>query len=330
MHNSTRFGTVFLFLLVVSAFAFTQSSCVTMHCKKETCKKPDSDQFERIEIPVTSGSEKYPAWHTRSHGKPVLMLHAMNGISPETLHLALQMESWGYRVYLPSLYGDPIKGKCAYGYDNARAAAGFLKKDDRWNLDSKDCAGPILNDIEDMAKWIRNRERGADMIVIGNCLTGSFPIALLDIPEVKVAVIAQPAMPVKKLHQLFLKFPQSKEKRRALSIPVDEKNSALQAMKCDPEKRIVGFHYSNDPIAPVEKFDALHNTLTENGLENRFQAYVLSPPGVTYTEDRNWVTGSDTQAQREFLSPHSTIINPATCSDRTWFRQKLREALQNR
>ncbi|MEN8715220.1 MAG: hypothetical protein ABF384_09950, partial [Verrucomicrobiales bacterium] len=95
-----------------------------------------------------------------------------------------------------------------------------------------------------------------------------------------------------------------------------------------PDKRIIGFHYRNDPIAPIVKFDTIRETLLEAGVEDRFTAYVLAPKGMLYAQKRSaWVVGGVSQQQTTILTPHSTIINPVTLIDRGWFRDRLREEL---
>tara|TARA_R110002096_G_scaffold16662_7_gene56853 strand:- start:4794 stop:5612 length:819 start_codon:yes stop_codon:yes gene_type:complete len=267
-------------------------------------------------------------WRTRSPGKPVLLLHALNGISPSTLHFALEMESWGYRVYLPSLYGDPIMEHSAFGYDMALEASKFLERDSRWNLSSTKDIGPILDHTTAMANWVSETEGHQSIAVVGNCLTGSFPIALLSEPAVQLAVIAQPAAPVKAIHQIVLQLPQGPAKSRTLSIPTNRMDQAIAAMRADPSKKIFGFHYHRDPLAAVMKFDALHRTLRNSQLEGRFHAFVLGDKKSRYENTRSsWVTQGLTEQDRTMLTPHSTLINPESLSDREWFRNHLRAIL---
>lgn len=279
-------------------------------------------------IPIAGTKEAYPVWHTSSAGKPLMLLHALNGISPSVLHYALELETHGYRVYIPSLYGDPIQGEDAFGYDMALAATKFLKSDPRWDLSSPTDIGPILDDCRDMARWIARHEGSRDLIVMGNCLTGSFPIALLDVPEVKTAVLAQPATPIMKFHQVILRLPQSPQKARSLALPASDLERAFDALRDNPDKHIIGFHYRHDPLAPISKFDALHGMLAAHQLEGRFHAFVLAPEHSHYGSRRTkWVTEATTDQPRKMLTPHSTLINPESFCDRIWFRERLLEAL---
>ncbi|MDF1861816.1 MAG: hypothetical protein P1U87_16475 [Verrucomicrobiales bacterium] len=267
------------------------TGCVTC-CPPEKKTADDELCFRKTTIALPSGVP-CPAWHTRSPGKPVLLLHALNGISPSTLGLALEMERWGYRVYVPSLYGDLIEGEFAYGYDDALAAAKFIREDPRWNLYDLDTgAGPVFEDVRAMVRFVSRREGGRSITVIGNCLTGSFPLALMDEPAVETGVLAQPAMPLLTTPQVLLRIPQKKEIRRSTGLSSVQWERTIAALHRHPEKRLIGFHYRNDPLAPIGKFDRIRERLSAENLGDRFHAFVLAPTGMFYAKKRpGWVTG---------------------------------------
>ncbi len=317
-----------LFLTIGGLVSITFSTGCVTHCPRETTPTPARGKFEHLTVTLPGKSTRDSVWRTHSPGKPILLLHAINGISPALLEFALEMETWGYRVYLPSLYGDPIAGESAFGYDMALEALSFLKNDARWNLNDDSDAGSILAETLAWSRWVKEKEAGKPLTVIGNCLTGSFPLAILAEPGVEMAVLAQPAMPVKNYPEILFFLPQSKQKRRALGVSNETMDQLAAAMHRNPNKRIVGFHYVHDPLAPLAKYDALHDFLAEHQLADRFEAVVLKRPGSRYQNSRrDWVTASDTQQPLKLLTPHSTIANPESLTDRTWFRSQLRRHL---
>lgn len=288
---------------------------------------PPESQFTKLTISVPTSDRVYPTWRTKSYGKPILLLHPVNGLSPDLLDFALELEDWGYRVYLPSLYGDPILGDPAYGYDKGLGSIKVIRKEGNWNPVSTETMGPIVDDIAALARSISRRE-GRSIAVIGNSFTGNIPLALLGEPSVRLAVLAQPAMPVKRVPQIMLRVPQSKEKRSSLALSEEDWTRTISALRRNRSKRIVGFHYTNDPMAPIEKFDALHERLADAGLANRFTAYVLAPDQSEYIEERSsWVVGNTTREKKKILTPHSTYISPENPEDREWFRKQLKTAL---
>ncbi len=272
---------------------------------------------------------EYPVWRTeRSSGSPVLLLHALNGISPRTLDLALEMESWGHRVYIPSLYGDEILGEKAYGYDRALRATRYLDFSDDWRVYQVDGPGPILKDVRAMSQWVSQKEGGRDITVIGNCLTGIFPFALIDEPHVKRGVIAQPASPLKHWYHAYFQIPQLPWHNPALGLKRKQIESSLAALESNPEKQIFGFHYFQDPLASFSKFENLNRKLAGRGLDGQFKTILLAAPeDVPILRREHWSLVGETCSPTTKTYPHSTIINPATDEDRFWFREKLRLAL---
>ncbi len=320
---------LFPFILLTGCVSIPASHVqpeATLESEREVA--PPESRFVRLSIPVASATGSFPTWRTRSPGRPVLLLHAINGLTPALLHLALEMESWGYRVYLPSLYGDPIEGEPAYGFNKTVSMIKVLKQDGRWNPISTTDLGPIVDETAMIARWISRNEGGQRLIVMGNSLTGAFPLSLLDEPCVQVAVIAQPATPVPRMHEILTRSPRSVAERSSLSLDEVGWARLIRALRSDPGKRIIGFNYHDDPIGTIERLDQLHERLAKAGLASRFRAYVLSQETSDFAEGRSWVRGGYTLEKPRMLPPHSTFIEPENLTDRDWFRDRLRESLR--
>lgn len=295
--------------------------------QKEAAPPPES-RFIRTSITIPGETGAFPVWKTRSAGRPILLLHALNGLSPDLLQFALELESWGYRVYLPSLYGDPIRGRSAYGFDKQFAMIRHLKNDGRWNPVATDTLGMIVDDVAMLARAISRAEGGRRLAVIGNSLTGAMPLALLKEPSVGLAVLGQPATPALRIHQIIARRPLPDEARSSLSLSEEDWNDMFLAMRRSSRKRIAGFHYVEDPLAYVERFDVLHDRLAGRGLSHRFTAYVLGVEGEAWADERSWAIGGDTEEKAGMLTPHSTYIAAENPEDLEWFRKRLRETLR--
>jgi|APTNR8051073442_1049403.scaffolds.fasta_scaffold24423_2 dienelactone hydrolase len=329
--KSCRRRNSLLLAIAFFASALGQTGCLSTGkpgTKATTPHLPKESSFVRNEIAIPGTERSYPMWRTRSGGRPVLLLHPINGLSGDFLRFALELETWGYRVYFPSLYGDPIKGEPAFGYDRELGSIKLLRESGTWNPVSPESTGPIVDDVRAIARWVSRREGGRDLVVVGNSLTGTFPLALLDEACVKTAVLGQPALPAMRVPQVMMRIPQSMEKKRALTLTETQWDAITASLRRHPDKRIIGFHYLEDPIAPIERFDSLHERLGAEGLTDRFKAYVLSPGGEAYAaERRTWVVGSDTVERRKMVTPHSTYLDAENQADREWFRDRLRKAL---
>jgi len=322
--------------LALASFCFL-SGCRSIPASKsipapgktgEEAAPPPESKFVKLTFPVSSESKSFPGWRTRSPGRPILLLHAINGLSPKLLHFALELERWGYRVYLPSLYGDPIGKDPAYGFDKDLSMIKFLRQDGRWNPVALDTVGQIEGDIAAIARWVSRVEGGRRIAVIGNSLTGAIPLKLLQEPRVGLAVLGQPATPVPRIHGVMLRLPRPRAALESLSLTGEEWSGVTHALRRDSRKRIVGFHYVEDPLASIGRFEVLHEKLSHVGLAGRFSAYIMGPSGDSFSDEHRWVTSGETAEKKSMLTPHSTFIDPENESDRQWFRKRLRETLQ--
>ncbi len=303
------------------------AACATRKKPAATAPPPES-RFVRQEISVPGTGRSYPVWRTRAPGRPILLFHPINGLSPDCLRFALELERWGYRVYLPGLYGDPVAGDPAYGYDRELGSIRVIRRAGTWNPVSAESTGAIVGDAAAIARWVSRREGGRRLAVIGNSLTGAFPLALLDESCVGLAVLGQPALPAKRLPRILLRLPQPAEERRALPLDEEKWSAIARALRRDPDKRLVGFHYQDDPVASIERFDTLHERLARAGLSRRFTAYVKTPVSGTFAaERRGWVVAAETEERRKMVTPHSTYLDAENEADRAWFRERLRETL---
>lgn len=332
MTRANRKGKTSISLLIAVLSVAILSSCSTVgkldRPPVAASSLPAESSFVKFEIAVPGTSRTYPVWRTRSAGRPILLLHAINGLSPDLLNFALVLEDWGYRAYLPSLYGDPIGRTPAYGYDKGLASIKVIRDTGIWNPLSIDSPGPIVSDLATIARTVSAREGGRHLAVIGNSLTGFFPLALLEEPCVRFAVLGQPAVPAKKVPQIMLHLPHSPEEKRSLTLTDEKWNDLVRVLQRNPDKTLVGFHYLEDPMAEIERFDELHERLDRAGLARRFTAYVKTPPAHPFAgERRSWVVASETHEKRRTLTPHSTYLDAADPEDRVWFRAKLKSAL---
>ena len=180
-----------------------------MGCGASTVNYPIHIQAkERIHLDISAGqSITHPVYvfthqstlvndHTQNvqgQGRlkpPVLLLHELPGLSSKTLWYA-DMLAKHFTVYVPLLFGDPNlyslpTGLMAYAFNG------------EWE-ELKDPKGsrPIIQWLKKVVKFIDKRHQERHKIgIIGMCLTGSLPLALVDHPRIHGVVIAQPSLPL--------------------------------------------------------------------------------------------------------------------------------------
>ena len=288
------------------------AGCATHSCQTKI-PLPARERFTEFHV-QGPGGHCYPIYRTPRNGPPVLVLHELNGLSAPPLDFSLELGSKQWTVYAPALYGE-------YGDSRPVSALRELKRDPRWKVSDPDDSGPILDDVAALIGWISRQHRGQRVIVMGNCLTGGFPLAFLERRDVKAAILCQPAMPLPEgLWQTLFKT-QPAAAKRALALPVDRVQRSLVAMRRDRSKVLLGFHYLEDPIAPIEKFHTLHHLLSQHSLAGRFTPVILVPPGSNSNEP--WWKIHPTQVRRGLLKPHNTVTESGSEADRLAMRSEL-------
>jgi dienelactone hydrolase len=81
----------------------------------------DLDLFEELEPPVEYQGRSLRVFKTGA-GPPVIILHEITGLSPETFRLGRMVAQAGFAVYLPLLFGEP--GDSRFVANGLRACAG--------------------------------------------------------------------------------------------------------------------------------------------------------------------------------------------------------------
>jgi dienelactone hydrolase len=171
---------------------------------------------------------------------PILLLHEIPGLIPETVHFADQLvEEHKYRVYMPLFFGkfgNPPVGRlrqllvCAGPNFNCYTTR----------------PSPVIGKLEHLRDYILSRHPRQQMGIIGMCLTGGMPVALVNDrvkDRVAAIVLSQPALPL----------PLTASMRRSLGV---DPKPAL-----DSKVAILGVHFGKDCLAPPERFQSLAGQL---------------------------------------------------------------------
>jgi len=184
-----------LILLQVGCGAARLGMCAP-HTKEEGA--PIQAWIECFDRPFSHGSITHSVFCLNDGtGKPpVVLLHELTGLSPGTLAYAEEL-SKDFTVYVPLLFGvkgkfSLTKGLWAYWFE------GFLEffPGGEWGIPSQGSA-PIVNWLRGVVQKVAERHTQQRIGIIGNCMTGPIPVALLDNPQVGAAVVAQPALPLR-------------------------------------------------------------------------------------------------------------------------------------
>ena len=174
---------------------------------------------------------------------PVLLLHELPGLMPETVRFANELVGRGYRVYMP-LFFDKFGGRPGL----ARQLAV--------------CAGPNFNCLSTRESRVTGKLRilrdriaarhdGRKLGIIGMCLTGGLPLALAD-DRVAAVVLSQPALP----------FGLTASLRRSLGVSAKSLKTAR-----DAGVYVLRNRFEQDCLVPPERFDAIAAAIPVGHLE---------------------------------------------------------------
>ncbi len=255
---------------------------------------------------------------------PILLLHAMPGPSRAVLDLGKEIAKEGYQVFVPNLYPDRFQ----FGEASIIKSKQYVKQSQDWEVYQEKNLGPVVNDLRQITREIRIRT-GNRVVVIGNCLTGSTPLTLISSPDVVGGILCQPSNPMPSNWELLTGRRPEAEKM-ALGVTDDDLSSAISALKKDKRKWLAGFHFSNDPIAPMERFDVLQKALSDAGLNERFHTVIAHPVG---TSPKSWWDRKLKHRERRTLTgPHSTIVGPKNLRKPIYakFREELKLILKKK
>lgn len=204
---------------------------------------------------------------------PVILLHELPGLSSQTLHYAKSLSS-DFRVYVPMLFGEPnqssaLKGSIAFRTNGEWTARTELEGNSR-----------IIKWLQHVTTKIEEKHPGQSIGVIGNCLTGTIPLALLDNKAVNAVVLAQPSLPLP-----FLYY--SEEDASSLNISDHVKAQVLLR----EDARIYYLHFETDCVSRRAK----KTTLMTLFLEQFIDGEILKDEYVP-------------QCQETIPNVHSTLI----------------------
>jgi hypothetical protein len=156
---------------------------------------------------------------------------------------------------------------------------------------------------------------------MGNCLTGGMPLGMLDLPSVSTAIACQPALPVKTLSA------ELRGMSNSWGIPEEIETAAIHALRRDPSKRMLGFHFYEDPAAPYGKFERLHEKLGAE-LGHRFRPVIVLRGSSKMTPPDWWDEPVlRTSVRPSLTEPHSTVCGAMNPRDRQNLRKRFFELL---
>ncbi len=250
---------------------------------------------------------------------PVLLLHEMNGLTADTFRYATEL-SKDFTVYLPMLFGS--KGEeSVYSGMKAYWFQGFWKffPEGEWG-NPEEGRPPIVKWLREVVLKIQDKHKSSPIRIIGNCMTGALPLALLNIAgtNVDAVVVAQPALPMR-----LLWWYTDKDKG-SLNLSEEDWKVARQS-----NAKVLALRFETDWISHPNKFETLRGeeALKARLIEDEICARDYQPKGTTVRAHSTLIGETDTvgrvgelskqkreRVRRFLLNPGSIAKENGRCS----------------
>ena len=264
-HPSLQSLATLLLLLQVGCGAAQLGMCAP-HTKEEGT--PHQNWVECFDQPVSYQGVTHSVFclNDGSSKPPVLLLHEMTGLSPGTMAYAEEL-SKDFTVYVPLLFGEkgrfsPASGLWAYWF---RGLIDFFPGGE-WGIPSQG-SPPVISWLRTVVQAVGERHGTQTIGIIGNCMTGPLPLALLDHPRVTAVVVAQPALPMR-----F--WGSTDSDRESLGLSTDDLQIAKQSTA-----KIYGLRFETDCMADRAKQQTLRREFGDRFRDGEIPARDYQPDG---------------------------------------------------
>jgi dienelactone hydrolase len=195
---------------------------------------------------IDSAGVQHQVYVTEGGGPPVILLHELPGLVDDDVKAARRVADLGYTVVAPLFFGKPGR--------KARRVTTILNT--LRVCDGKEFACGDGEKTSPHATWLRELaaavkeewSAGQGVGVIGMCLTGALPLAMLQERAVAAAVLCQPTLPF----NLFSRFGWFTDENALGLDPRD-----LEQAKTASTAPILGIRYTGDFRCPPQKFKRL-------------------------------------------------------------------------
>jgi dienelactone hydrolase len=207
---------------------------------------PEADLTGWTAEPFTAAGFTYDVYR-KGQGPGVVLIPEMPGIHPGVLALGNHLVDNGFTVAAPSLFGTPGAAGMRPGMVPvllrgciAKEFAAFATNADR----------PVAHYLRALARDLNEKTPGKGVGVIGQCFTGGFALAAAVDDSVLAPVLAQPSLPL----------PLTPKQRRDPGLSEAELK-VIERRAADDGLCALGLRFSQDPLAPSERFKTLKDRL---------------------------------------------------------------------
>lgn len=230
------------------------NGCSTAHCgKSASSKKASAVPFcVRRDLSALDVVVVKPTNALLASLVPIILLHEITGVSPECLDFAGRLSTNGFVVYIPRFFGGVNQpGVAREKWNFVRVS--FI--DCRWRFFWGGITSTPYRKISPLIERVHAQHPDRKVGVIGMCLSGSWPVALMQNTNVQIGAVCQPAVP-------WPAYPGYR--RRNLGLSHKDLAPGLARIRKD-RLTVLGFRFEKDPKSTDERLRYIAGKIQPEG-----------------------------------------------------------------
>jgi dienelactone hydrolase len=185
--------------------------------------------------------------YTSGSGPAVIVIAEMPGITPKVVEFAHKVTEIGCTAVLPHLFGTPGR-KPSVGYVVGSLAPICISKEFR--AFATGTTTPVTIWLRALARQAHADCGGPGVGAVGMCFTGGFALGMMVDDVVLAPVLSQPSLPL------------GAGTKRHADLGISPADLQRVKQRCNDEDIcVLGLRFSNDWMAPAERFATLRREL---------------------------------------------------------------------
>ena len=179
-------------------------------------------------------------------GPAVIVMAEMPGITPRVADFGRQVASIGCTAVLPSLFGTPGR-RPTPSYLLRSLVGGCVSRE--FTALMRRRTSPVTDWLRALGAFEHGRCGGPGIGAVGMCFTGGFALGMMLDDRMLAPVLSQPSLPL------------SISARHRRSLGISDRDLDVVKERVADGVCVLGLRFSEDSMAPVERFDRLREEL---------------------------------------------------------------------
>lgn len=223
---------------------------------------PAIEGFEQS--PFSHGGITHPVYRGGT-GPCVIVIHEIPGLHPGVVDFARRVLARGHSVWMPSLFGTPMKQFSISSTVDTLARVCVSREFTQLALDGP---GPVMGWLRALAATAHAACGGPGVGAVGMCFTGGFALGMTVDERMLAPVLSQPSMP----------FPIGRQRQGSAGVSA----TAMESIK-DRAARgacVLGLRFSDDRMVPAARFETLRRELGDSFIAVELDSSPGNPWGI--------------------------------------------------